>query len=177
MKNSKYIAPHVSLSPEVGKRIESYLKIRPKSHSPYLFVSTGKSAKGIKSSTVSTVVNTQFYLPWRKVMVKKLPKLPQTFQFNSQRHNLQTETRHNPQAGQPKEEVINDFLGHGKHTAREVYKNKLSAANHMGAAVWAHSLLTGHPTDFKPIALEFEDHTDESDDSHHSCRSDDSLSS
>ena len=164
MKNAKTIAPHVSISPEVAALIEKYIEIRPNNPCPFLFVSTEKSKGGVPSSAVTTLMNNHYYKQWRAEVASVHTNLPKTFRFNSQRHNVQTEARHNPQKGQPPPEVIDDFLGHDGKTGREVYKNKLSSANHMGAAVWAYSMLNGEHNDFAPIQLEFVDNNSSIDD-------------
>ena len=155
MKNAKKIAPHVSMCPEVTKRIESYVKVRPDNSCPYLFVATRKSKHGVISSSVSELLTNKYYSTWRSKMSAQYPNLPLTFHFNNQRHNMQTEARHNPREGQPTQEIFDDFLGHSGTTGRDIYKKKLSSVNHMGAAIWTHGLLTGEPVDFQPIDLEF----------------------
>ena len=153
MKNAKKIAPHVSMCPEVTKRIESYVKVRPDNSCPYLFVATRKSKHGVISSSVSELLTNKYYSTWRSKMSAQYPNLPLTFHFNNQRHNMQTEARHNPREGQPTQEIFDDFLGHSGTTGRDIYKKKLSSVNHMGAAIWTHGLLTGEPVDFQPIDL------------------------
>lgn len=127
MKNSISKNPYVSIDPLTAKKINFFIKyLRPKNDLPYVFVTREKSVNPLYPSYASYVVNHFLYRKWREIMSPQYPKLPKTFRFNTQRHCIQTETRHNPRKEQPAQELFNQMLLHGEGAAYNTYMKRVN---------------------------------------------------